>query len=178
MYRDSQPQFAERFDPLLRQGFARVTDWIGEHAYELAQRLHRGAPQTLIHGDLRLDNVFFDEEKPDDPVILIDWQLAGCGAGAYDVAYLLGGSLDAASGRDVEEDLLRTYHETLIEYGVKDYAYGEFRRDYERALLTVLQTIASTDTMDLGENRGASLIDLWVERLFVRTRELELDRLR
>lgn len=178
LYRDSRPHFKRRFEALMEQGLERLMNWIDAHGGALTQRLHGGAPPTLTHGDLRLDNVFFDDASPEDPVIVIDWQLAGCGAGAYDVAYLLGGSLSPDTGAKVEEDLLRAYHESLTAGGVKGYSYERFADDYARGLLSVLQTITSSvDLMELGEERGAELIDLWVARLFARTRQLDLDRL-
>ncbi len=177
LYQDSRPHFERRFDSLMRQGLSRVTDWIGEHGAALTRRLHSNAPHTLLHGDLRFDNLFFDDAKPNDPVVVIDWQLAGRGAGAYDVAYLIGGSLASDADAKAEAALLHSYYESLIGHGVKNYPYERFADDYARGLLSVFQTIASSDLMELGETRGVDLIDLWVERLYARTRELDLDRL-
>ncbi len=177
LYRDSLPPFEQRFGSLMREGLARVTGWLAEHGGALTRTLHSGAPHTLIHGDLRFDNLFFDDMRPDDPVIVIDWQLAGCGAGAYDVAYLIGGSLPSGASAETEAGLLHAYHESLIARGVKNYAYERFADDYSRGLLSVIQTIASVDLMEFGEERGVDLIDVWVERLLARTRNLDLDRL-
>jgi hypothetical protein len=43
--------------------------------------------------------------------------------------------------------------------------------------MLVLQLLGTTDTMELGEERGAELIDLWVERLLARLRFVSLDEL-
>src|SRR5262245_46154786 len=47
-------------------------------------------PQTFVHNDFRLDNIFF---RPDGQPVIIDWQLAGRCRGTQDLAYLLSGSM-------------------------------------------------------------------------------------
>ena len=174
MYRDSRSDFAQRFEPLLGQGLDALLDFLDRRGTALARRLHRSAPQTLVHGDFRLDNIFFDGRQGEDEVVIIDWQLAGRGSAAYDVAYLLGGALPVDLSREGERSLLHTYHDALEEGGVTNYGYSEFARDYERGLLTVLQTIATTDVIEMGQERGVDLIDVWVERLLARTSGIEL----
>lgn len=49
------------------------------------------AARTLVHGDLRIDNILF---APDgDACWLVDWQTLGGGSGAADLAYLVGTSI-------------------------------------------------------------------------------------
>jgi len=49
------------------------------------------AARTLVHGDLRIDNILF---APDgDACWLVDWQTLGRGSGAADLAYLVGTSI-------------------------------------------------------------------------------------
>ena len=174
MYRDSRSDFAQRFEPLLGQGLGALLDFLDRRGTALARRLHRSAPQTLVHGDFRLDNIFFDGRQGEDEVVIIDWQLAGRGCAAYDVAYLLGGALPVDLSREGERSLLHAYHDALEEGGVTNYDYSEFVRDYERGLLTVLQTIATTDVIEMGQERGVDLIDVWVERLLARSSGIEL----
>ncbi len=174
MYRDSRSDFAQRFEPLLGQGLGALLDFLDRRGTALARRLHRSAPQTLVHGDFRLDNIFFDGRQGEDEVVIIDWQLAGRGCAAYDVAYLLGGALPVDLSREGERSLLHAYHDALEEGGVTNYGYTEFVRDYERGLLTVLQTIATTDVIEMGQERGVDLIDVWVERLLARSSGIEL----
>ena len=175
MYRAARKEFSRRYAALLPLGLDRIASWLDQHGEAVARRLHGDAPETLIHGDFRYDNLFFDDAP--DPVVVIDWQLASRGAGAYDVAYLLGGALRADVGHSDELALLRAYHDELLAGGVKDYPYERFARDYARALLVVLQTIATTDPEQLGAPRGVALIDLWIERLVARARFVDLGTL-
>ena len=49
------------------------------------------AARTLVHGDLRIDNILF---APDGTACwLVDWQTLGRGSGATDLAYLVGTSI-------------------------------------------------------------------------------------
>ena len=177
MYLDSRPAFVAQYASHLQSGAARMLDWIDANGVRLARALHRDAPETLIHCDLRLDNVFFDRRDPSAPVILADWQLVGRGAAAYDVAYLLSGALAADAPPDVERGLLERYHAALLASGVADYDFDRFLRDYQRSLPAVFQILATTDSMDLGEDRGVELMDLWVERALARVRDVHLDGL-
>ena len=46
-------------------------------------------PHTIIHGDYRLDNLFFGTDESDYELAVIDWQIASRGGAAYDVAYFI-----------------------------------------------------------------------------------------
>lgn len=62
----------------------------------IAQRLDAylarpAAARTIVHGDLRIDNILF---APDgESCWLVDWQTLGRGSGAADLAYLVGTSI-------------------------------------------------------------------------------------
>ncbi len=47
-------------------------------------------PQTLVHGDYKVSNIFIDKAKKEDPqVYAIDWQWFGVGNPALDVMYFI-----------------------------------------------------------------------------------------
>ncbi len=89
-------------------------------------------PYTFLHGDLRLDQLFFAVEADDPPVTALDWQLAGRGRGAYDLSYFIGQSLTVDTRRACEDALLDRYAERLAEYGI-DYPRRQLRDDYRLA---------------------------------------------
>lgn len=81
-------------------------------------------PRTLLHGDLRLDNLFF----PDDPpggVVAVDWSNASRGPGPYDVAYFMCVAFDPAERREREQALLRRYVDALAAAGVGGVTFEE-----------------------------------------------------
>jgi hypothetical protein len=86
-------------------------------------------PHTFLHGDLRLDQVFFAAQAGDPPVTALDWQITSKGRAAYDLAYFLGQSLATETRRSCESQLIERYSECLAEHGV-DYPRAELWRDY------------------------------------------------
>lgn len=89
-------------------------------------------PYTFVHGDLRLDQLFFAVSADDPPVTALDWQLAGRGRGAYDLSYFLDQSMTTDDRRSCEDALLERYAERLAEHGI-DYPREELRHDYRLA---------------------------------------------
>lgn len=72
-------------------------------------------PSTLIHCDLRADNLLFD---PDDgTVTLVDWQGCGVGPAAFDLAYFLTQSLSVEDRRRHETRLTDRWVDRLATDG-------------------------------------------------------------
>jgi aminoglycoside phosphotransferase (APT) family kinase protein len=59
-----------------------VGDWLAEHCPE-------DHPQTLVHGDYKLDNVMFGPERPVELVAVFDWEMATRGDPRVDVGWML-----------------------------------------------------------------------------------------
>jgi hypothetical protein len=78
------------------------------------------APATIVHGELRSDNLFFDA---DGRLILIDFQSVVQAAGVYDVSYLLSQSMTIAARRGHDQSLMRRYWEGLVSAGVTGYSW-------------------------------------------------------
>jgi hypothetical protein len=174
MVRGSRPGFEERFAARLGPGDREALDWLECHAIELLRKMVAQTPPTIVHGDYRLDNLFFD--GGDDPLV-VDWQGVACGPGVSDLAYFLSGSLPPQTSREEELALVRAYHEALVASGVSDYELDACLRDYDRFVALILQRIVTLDWVDLGEERGADLIDRWVERILARVRRIDRDLL-
>ncbi|HEY0596088.1 aminoglycoside phosphotransferase family protein, partial [Sphingopyxis sp.] len=85
LYAGFRERYAERLEPEvldLGAGIAQRLD-----AYLARQT----AARTIVHGDLRIDNILF---APDgESCWLVDWQTLGRGSGATDLAYLIGTSI-------------------------------------------------------------------------------------
>jgi Ser/Thr protein kinase RdoA (MazF antagonist) len=175
-YLGARGAFKKRQKKLLDRGLDRHLAWLDENGVEVAIALHRDAPDTLIHCDFRFDNLVFDDHATAPGVAVFDWQLVGVGAAAYDVAYLLSGALHADEDPETEMSLLRGYHDALTGSGAvqaSSYDFSTFLRDYRRALYLVLAVVASTDDMEMGNDRGIHLMDRWAERTFARLRGVD-----
>jgi aminoglycoside phosphotransferase (APT) family kinase protein len=90
----------------------------------------RTGPNTVSHGDFRLDNLLFQPEGA-RPVV-VDWQTAAWGAPAADVAYFVGGCLSVEDRRRHEQDLLVRYHDALCRRGVGTYSLDALKEDVRR----------------------------------------------
>jgi hypothetical protein len=70
--------------------------------------------QTLVHGDAKLANFCFSQDPAPPPkVAAVDFQYVGGGCGMKDLAYLVGGCLDADACFREEDRILDTYFATL-----------------------------------------------------------------
>lgn len=85
LYAGFRDRYAERLDP-------EVLDLGAGIIHRLDAYLSRQtAARTIVHGDLRIDNILF---APDgERCWLVDWQTLGRGSGATDLAYLVGTSI-------------------------------------------------------------------------------------
>ena len=73
-------------------------------------------PQTLLHGDLHVGNVYFDGTHAG----MCDWQVLGRGSPAFDVAYLIGSALTPEQRRTAERQLIQHYLGALKAAGVAE----------------------------------------------------------
>ena len=71
-------------------------------------------PATLIHGDWRLDNLFFDGHD----LTVIDFQISGLASGVYDLAYFVSQSIDPDVRAGREDELIDRYVAQLAANGV------------------------------------------------------------
>ncbi len=71
-------------------------------------------PQTVLHGDPHLGNLFFEAEAPG----FLDWQVTMMGAGARDVAYFATASVEPDLLRKIERSLVERYASRLEAAGV------------------------------------------------------------
>lgn len=117
-------RFAGELSPTIRAFGERFPSLVGWYAAEFNR-----PPCTFIHGDLRLDQLFFAVKDDDPPVTVLDWQISSIGRGAYDLAYFLSQSLTTDTRRGCEQDLIARYAERLREAGI-DYGTVELHRDY------------------------------------------------
>lgn len=129
--------FLQRFGQHVSRQVREIIDALATNYGAVRQRLQQ-APATMIHGDLHLDNIFFHAPEHRPPVTVIDWQSVARGRGAIDLALFLFGSLETATRRAVENDLLHRYYELLIKGGVTEYSFAQLMEDCRLALLWLL----------------------------------------
>jgi aminoglycoside phosphotransferase (APT) family kinase protein len=98
-----------------------------QHGAAFAKLLEAG-PQTLLHGDGHLGNMFLDRGT----VGFLDWACVSRGPGLRDVAYFMCNSLDTEFRRAEQDALLRRYLEVLTDAGAPAPSFDEAWRAYRR----------------------------------------------
>lgn len=115
--------------------------------------------QTIIHGDVRLDNLMFDETK----IILLDWALS-ISSGLQDVGYLLSQNVTTDERRAHETELLEHYQRRLAEHGI-EYPLEQCWEDYKVGVLYMFcYAVVIAGTLDPANERGAAFMEKLVER--------------
>lgn len=94
---------------------------------------------TLTHGDLRVDNVLFQECDRTLDAVLIDWQMTGLRNPMYDLAYFLSSSLSVEHRREYERRLLALYLDALGER-LPGYSEEQAMEDYRASMIASLTT--------------------------------------
>ncbi|MCZ4351951.1 aminoglycoside phosphotransferase family protein [Roseovarius aestuarii] len=123
------PGFQARFGEYLPKWLAEIAPDLGPQMAKLQGELAR-APVTVLHGDMRLDNVLF---RRDGSPVFLDWQTIVRGRAGYDLAYLSAGNF-LHHDQGAIDCLLRAYHAELSEQGWAAYDWQDLRADYRRGI--------------------------------------------
>jgi Phosphotransferase enzyme family len=101
------PAFCDRFQNIITKEIQKVGDaFLGKIDLWITNRT---GPRCLVHNDYRPDNMLFNANSPDHPLVIVDWQTVGVGCGATDIAYYLGTALDPHVRKQTESDLITHY---------------------------------------------------------------------
>lgn len=111
----------------------------------LEQRLLSGKNLTVVHGDAHFGNILFSKNSNDPGVLLLDWAVWHINTGPSDIAYI--GEID-----NTQPVRLKTYHDRLLENGVKDYSWDDCLLDYKLAALAHMIWPVFWWTFDLPEH--------------------------
>lgn len=140
----AQNRYVQCVDPFLKRFGSRVPEGVREiiealtTQYGAVRERLKQRPSTIIHGDLHLDNILFSSVEHTPGVMVIDWQSVSHGSAAIDLALFLFSSLETATRRTVEGDLLRRYHELLLASSVRGYDFSQLMEDCQLVLLWLL----------------------------------------
>jgi aminoglycoside/choline kinase family phosphotransferase len=174
LMRDNWPLFVDRFGDCLTDDALALGPRVGACFEDLLDRL-AATPRTIVHTDYRLDNLFFPSGGADAPLAVVDWQLTTRGRGAYDIAYLLGQSMEPGARAQHERAVLGTWHEALVAAGVSGYSRADAFDDYRLGALINLVIPVSLADMDAGNERGLELVRSISQRAFRAAVEIEAD---
>ncbi|HUS43584.1 MAG TPA: phosphotransferase [Ilumatobacteraceae bacterium] len=172
MFEVGWPVFLERYGDELPQ---RCLRWCEQFVPGIPTWIqgHENDPVTLIHGDFRLDNLFFAD---DGSVAVVDWQLSMRAPGQTDLVYFCANNLTVPARREFEDELIERYVRGIHAAGVgADHVTLEgVRRGYVEGMLFYAVSFgASLLTIDPANARGAALFDELVRRTFAAVDDLD-----
>jgi len=114
-------------------------DLIGENFYLIFEQF-KNAPFTIIHGDFKLDNIFFDVSK-NQPVI-VDFQLSQKGNIMFDMAKFIVYNLTPELRAAKETELVEFYYDSLDKTKITSYLHERFINEYRLYTLILLGEVA------------------------------------
>jgi hypothetical protein len=176
VFQDCLPRYIEANKSSLKPGHLELLDWLNNNATELILQ-YTTLPSTLLHGDFRLDNIFFDDEKKE--FVLCDWKTLSHGPGALDLAYFLSASMDNNADEVTVTQLIEYYRAQLANHGIQiDRETLEWA--YQAGMLIILHRVIPAEYQDMLElvgDRGHQLAITWIERVLQKLEHVELDEI-
>jgi len=132
-------------------------------------------PLTVIHGDMRLDNLFFGRDGGQEELVAFDFQGALRGRAAQDLGYFMGGNLSIGLRRTHERDLIKRWHDTLVEGGVTGYDIDDAWYEYRLGVLYVWTLgVIIAGTLDVSNDRAKQWIGEMLRRFVAAIDDLDL----
>ena len=82
--------------------------------------------------------------------------------------------LPPAERKSAESELLKMYHDILIERGVRGYDFGQCWEDYRRSVLFLLvYSVISMGSIDMANERGVELFTTILKRTLAAITDLK-----
>lgn len=172
-YAEHWPRFAKAYGTVIGAEalsigakVAHNLDWLEE---KIASR-----PTSIIHGDLRADNLMFSRESSGNEVVILDWQLVTKNLGTIDIARLLGGSEPILQRQGHQMEIVHAWYGALLEAGITDYSRSEAEDDFRLGILHCLLIPVNIYSRGGGtvSGRRQQLMDVIISRFFAAALEL------
>ncbi len=166
-------RFGNLFSPRMRRFSEALGPRITTHYTSLAS-----GPKTLVHGDYRAENMFFDAAAKDNFAV-IDWQGCGAGGGLYDVAYFLASSVSVDTRRRMEREVLEEYHDIVCRMGGRgrNYTFEDCWRSYRQNMLNAfVPCVLGCGSLDvMSDPRRVELATALLSRAIAAIEDLDAD---
>jgi serine/threonine-protein phosphatase 2A regulatory subunit A len=120
--------FKKKWKFLMDSHILNICDKIVENFIEIETYLS-SEPLTMVHGDFKAPNIFYNESK--DECSLIDWQYVGIGKGAQDLVFFMIESFDVSKMTIAFKDYMLSFYYLQINSKIPEYDYQTFKKDVE-----------------------------------------------
>ena len=168
------PQALDAYHPITSQNFA-IPSWYDRYRSTLVANINGLAdamPLTLCHGDMRLDNLFFDVGN--DPLVVIDWQIVIQSVGIFDVGYFMSQSVPIGLRRTLDHDVVTHYRDRLIELDIDAPSFEQLWDGYRQSIAFCLcYPIIGGATIDPAHERSRDLIQAFFDRCVTAAEDLD-----
>lgn len=128
LFADRWKQFCTRFNDKLNADDIIIGDKLTDNFEKYLNGTK--SEKCLVHGDLRSDNLLFNDQNESTTTTVVDWQVVGYAPGAKDLAYFLGTSIPTEIRQKNEDKFLELYLSILQANGVSGYTIDQLRLDY------------------------------------------------
>ncbi|MEM7172160.1 MAG: phosphotransferase [Pseudomonadota bacterium] len=166
-FAEAWPEFEEVYGLRLGPDGRKLGAFMVNHIGALEERIAR-RPHSIVHGDLRADNVLFGQGEHEGEVILLDWQLVTRSMPAFDIARVYGGSEPVQEKALRHREIAMHWHDALCRSGVVDYREADAWDDFRLAALhcTAIPVKVHALFSKTPLKRAAQLRDAITERFF------------
>jgi Ecdysteroid kinase-like family len=114
--------------------------------------------QTLVHGDVRLDNAMFGGAPGQHPVMMVDWQAIMVSNPLQDLSYMLSQSLDVELRRAHETELVEYYYAKICSLGVTGFTIEQCWAAYDVGVMFLFAyPLIIGGFCDMDDPRGVQL---------------------
>ncbi|QDU07355.1 oxidoreductase family protein [Gimesia aquarii] len=165
-------RFLQDFDGSIESSALQVGERLRGQSEWLENETDR-RPRTLVHSDLKADNILLGPSGTPESILILDWQLAIRSMGAFDVARLMGGSELPDERHDHQLDVLRAWYEEVrqsdVDYGWEE-AVNDLRLGGLQMVCWAIQFYASVADL---EGRPRELVTRVCERAFDSAMEMD-----
>ena len=163
-YRRLWNPFLAKVDRVLPPALLDIGQKLSDNEASIKRQLGE-PPRTIVHGDYRLDNMFFGTSEAGSSFTVIDWQKPTLGRGVADLGYFVAFCMDTEQRRATELGLLKVYHSLMLEYGVSGYDFDQCLYDYRLSLLHHLERVVKAfAVLDVSSERGQMFVKTVLKR--------------
>ena len=158
MYPQAQAIWRERYGDVLEPELMAVCEELADASEVWFRR--EDAPQCLVHGDFRLDNMLFDIKGGEEPVAVLDWQTVTIGKAMIDIGYFLGCGIGAELRERYEDDLIDLYLSEMRARGVtlsRDDIWQDYRIGALHGVSTAVFSAAFVERTERGDANFLSM---------------------
>ncbi|MHA2035738.1 MAG: phosphotransferase [Promethearchaeota archaeon] len=156
----------EEFQKILPEGGQKAGEKIGENFPWLVMDIPDDN-MTISHFDFRVDNLFFDYDNKENPILIIDWGSTVVNGGLLDIGYLLSESVEIDLRRKIEKDMIKHYIKQLEKKGITGIDFDFAWENYLKALMCYawIPAIAYSQ-LDRSDPRAVKLFEINTKRQF------------